>query len=183
MATTSSYPQPNPMTSSDAFFAKIDADAAAAANAIVDNDAAAAAGRAIAAEPAVPRIHAILRASTVDMAALREELDMVNVNVRSPRGKTPLMAAAYYGHRQAIALLIERGAVVDAIHEKSGDTASHFVCMSLVGNVRQSGCIMALIEGGASIDSRNDDGYTVFELAKKNGNREIGATGDALMHS
>ena len=135
------------------------------------------------ADDGAPMIHRILRAPTVDMAALEEEMAMARVNIRSPRGKTPLMTAAYYGHKAAIEALIDRGAVVDAIHEKTGDTAAHFAVISLTGHVRQCGCMMVLIEKGASIDMRNDDGYTVFELAKKNGNKDIGSTGDTLMHS
>jgi ankyrin repeat protein len=130
-----------------------------------------------------PMIHRILRAATLDLDALEEEVAMARVNIRSPRGKTPLMTAAYYGHKAALELLVDRGAVVDAIHEKTGDTAAHFAVLSLTGHVRQCGCMMVLIEKGASIDMRNDDGYTVFELAKKNGNKDIGSTGDTLMHS
>eukprot|EP00744_Colponema_vietnamica_P012821 GILI01017981.1.p1 GENE.GILI01017981.1~~GILI01017981.1.p1 ORF type:complete len:180 (-),score=23.85 GILI01017981.1:126-665(-) len=175
------YPQPNKMTSPDRFFAK--AEEAAAVGTSFDI-AASAAGRVIlSANESIPKIHQLLRQPTVDLADLEAELDLGNVNARSPRGKTPLMTAAYYGHKRALERLLDRGSVIDALHELTGDTAAHFVCLSPTGNIRQSGCMMVLIENGASIDRRNDDGFTVFELARKNGNRDIGATGDALMHS
>ena len=197
-------PQPNPMTPADAIIRRqqlADRFGSSGGNEDVDNDAAllekrssesvlpattkgtVATLQAATTDDDAPMIHRILRGPTVDMAALEEEVAMARVNLRSPRGKTPLMTAAYYGHKAAIDLLVERGAVVDAIHEKTGDTAAHFAVLSLTGHVRQCGCMMVLIEQGASIDMRNDDGYTVFDLAKKNGNKDIGSTGDSLMHS
>lgn len=115
------------------------------------------------------------------MDALREQIAFGFVNLRSPCGKSPLMTAAFYCHKQAIYMLIEHGAVVNAIHEATGDTAAHFVTLSLSGHIRQCGCIMALIEHGALIDMTNNDGYTVFALATKNGNHDIGNTGSAMM--
>jgi ankyrin repeat protein len=126
-------------------------------------------------------IHNVLRQAVCSIEALLEQISFGFVNLRSPCGKTPLMTAAYYCHKQAIFLLLEAGAVINAIHEESGDTAAHFVTMSLCGHIRQCGCVMALIEFGALIDMKNNDGYTVFELATKNGNHDIGNTGNAMM--
>ncbi len=91
------------------------------------------------------------------------------------------MTAAYMCHKGAIDVLVKYGAVVNAIDEKTGDTASHFVTLSLCGHIRQCGCMMKLLEHGAAIDLRNVDGYTVFELATKHGNNDIGNTGNAMM--
>jgi ankyrin repeat protein len=126
-------------------------------------------------------IHSILRRPVCDLDALLEQISFGFVNLRSPCGKSPLMTAAYSCHKQAIYVLLEHGAVINAIHEESGDTAAHFVTMSLSGHIRQCGCVMALIEHGALIDMKNNDGFTVFELATKNGNHDIGNTGNAMM--
>jgi ankyrin repeat protein len=72
-----------------------------------------------------------------------------------------------------MSLLLDNGAVINALDENTGDTAAHYVTMSLSGGIRQSGCMIVLAEHGADVDIRNDDGYTVFELAAKNGNSEI----------
>lgn len=125
-------------------------------------------------------IHRLLRANAT-LAEIEGEIDNGNVNLRSPCGKSPLMTAAYVCHKAALQLLIDRGAVVNAIHEKSGDTPAHFVTLSLSGHIRQCACVMVLIENGANIEMRNTDGYTVFQLATKNGNMDIGNTGSALM--
>ena len=129
---------------------------------------------------AVP-IHRILRQPVVDIAALQDEIANGAMNLRSPCGKSPLMTASYMCHKQAIDRLVQFGAVVNAIDENTGDTSAHFVTLSLCGHIRQCGCMMVLIEHGAAIDMRNSDGYTVFELATKNGNMDIGNTGNAMM--
>lgn len=126
-------------------------------------------------------IHRVLRQPMCDMEALKEQITYGFVNLRSPCGKSPLMTAGYCCHKQAIHLLVEHGAVVNAINELTGDTAAHYVILSLSGHIRQSGCIMALIEHGALIDMKNNDGYSVFELATKNGNHDVGNTGNAMM--
>jgi ankyrin repeat protein len=126
-------------------------------------------------------IHRILRQPVVDTALLEEEARSGAMNLRSPCGKSPLMTAAYMCHKHAIDILVRYGAVVNAIDETTGDTAAHFVTLSLSGHIRQCGCMMQLLEHGAAIDLRNTDGYTVFELATKNGNKDIGNTGNAMM--
>jgi ankyrin repeat protein len=104
------------------------------------------------------------------------------VNLRSPSGKTPLMTAAYYCRKDVMAALVKRGAVVNALDEATGDTAAHYVTLSMSGHIKQCACLMALIEHDADIELRNKDGYTVYELAAKNGNSDIGDTGDAVRY-
>ena len=114
---------------------------------------------------------------------IEAEISEGNVNLRTAEGRTPLMTAAYYGRKDVLELLIKHGAVVNAIDEQTGDTAAHYVTLSLCGSIRQCACVMVLVENGANIDIRNNDGYTVYDLARKNGNNDIGNTGDALMSS
>jgi len=128
-------------------------------------------------------IHRILRQHECDLTALQEQIDLGHVNLRSPCGKSPLMTAAYYCHKKALAPLLEAGAVINAVHFETGDTPAHYVVLSMSGHIRQCGCIMVLLEYGASIDMQNVDGYTVFELATKAGNKDIGNTGTAMMRA
>eukprot|EP00993_Chasmostoma_nieuportense_P005858 NODE_6475_length_531_cov_28.047030_g6310_i0.p1 GENE.NODE_6475_length_531_cov_28.047030_g6310_i0~~NODE_6475_length_531_cov_28.047030_g6310_i0.p1 ORF type:complete len:151 (+),score=36.38 NODE_6475_length_531_cov_28.047030_g6310_i0:49-453(+) len=95
------------------------------------------------------------------------------VNVRSSCGKTPLMTAGYYCQKEIMELLLDNGAVINALDERTKDTAAHYVTMSLCGGIRKSGCIIVLAEHGADVSIRNEDGYTVFELAAKHGSADI----------
>ena len=126
------------------------------------------------------RVHQLIRAG----ASLKEVLEEVDtshsVNTRSPCGKSPLMTAAYFCRKDVLEALVQRGAVVNALDDVTGDTACHYITLSLSGHIRQCACLMSLMEVGADIDIRNRDGYTVDELATKNGNLDIGNTGSAL---
>ena len=127
-------------------------------------------------------IHRLIRHGAPLADVVAEVENNHTVNLRSPSGKTPLMTAAYYCRKDVIEALIKRGAVVNAIDEKTGDTAAHFVTLSMSGHIKQCACLMALVEHEADIDLRNRDGYTVYELAAKNGNSDIGDTGDAVRY-
>ena len=118
-------------------------------------------------------IHRLLRANAPLDAITTEIASNHVVNLRSPCGKSPLMTAA-----DAIEWLVQNGAVVNAQDEKTGDTAGHYITLSMSGHIRQCACLMALIEAGAEIGLRNYDGYTVFDLGTKNGNQDIGSVGD-----
>eukprot|EP00906_Rhabdomonas_costata_P008648 RCo012292 len=95
------------------------------------------------------------------------------VNTRSSCGKTPLMTAGYFANKEIMELLLENGAVVNAMDDVTHDTAAHYVALSLSGAVRQSGCMIVLAEHGADVFLRNDDGLNVLELAEKCGNAEL----------
>eukprot|EP01063_Lacrimia_lanifica_P023428 TRINITY_DN30952_c0_g1_i1.p2 TRINITY_DN30952_c0_g1~~TRINITY_DN30952_c0_g1_i1.p2 ORF type:complete len:162 (+),score=72.92 TRINITY_DN30952_c0_g1_i1:62-487(+) len=117
------------------------------------------------------------------MAILKDDMDEVkrliiegHVNKRTECGKTPLMTAGYFCKKPMLTTLIEGGSVCNAIDENTGNTAAHYVVMSLAGNIRQCGCMMILTQAGADVTIANNDGLTVPELANKNGNLEIGRT-------
>ncbi len=63
--------------------------------------------------------HQLLRASAAgDLAKVCELLDQgvdLNADYGAPRGWSPLMEAAYAGHRPVVELLVERGARLDAV--------------------------------------------------------------------
>ena len=127
-------------------------------------------------------IHRLIRHGA-PLAEIDAELSRNHtVNLRSPSGKSPLMTAAYYCRKDVIELLVSKGAVVNALDERTGDTAAHYVTLSLSGHIKQCACLMSLVEADANIDIRNKDGYTVNELASKNGNHDIGDTGAAVRY-
>eukprot|EP00998_Keelungia_sp_KM082_P010760 NODE_6965_length_612_cov_62.779381_g6942_i0.p1 GENE.NODE_6965_length_612_cov_62.779381_g6942_i0~~NODE_6965_length_612_cov_62.779381_g6942_i0.p1 ORF type:complete len:153 (+),score=23.90 NODE_6965_length_612_cov_62.779381_g6942_i0:54-512(+) len=108
-----------------------------------------------------------------DIDTVRSCIDRGMVNHRSDCGKTPLMTAAYYCQKQIMEILLENGVVINALDHVTKDTAAHYVTMSLCGSIRQCGCMIVLAENGADVNIANEDGYTVFELAEKNGNADI----------
>lgn len=127
-------------------------------------------------------IHRLIRSGAA-LSAIKQQVVESNfsaVNERSPCGKSPLMTAGYFCRKDIIEYLVEKGAVVNALDEKTGDTAAHYITLSLSGHIKQCACLMALVESGADIDLRNRDGYSVYELAEKNGNHDIGSTGNMM---
>eukprot|EP01012_Entosiphon_sulcatum_P062923 TRINITY_DN8964_c0_g1_i1.p1 TRINITY_DN8964_c0_g1~~TRINITY_DN8964_c0_g1_i1.p1 ORF type:complete len:149 (-),score=23.91 TRINITY_DN8964_c0_g1_i1:164-580(-) len=108
-----------------------------------------------------------------DIAAVERLIEQGQVNLRTSCGKSPLMVAAYYCHKNIMELLLGHGAVINALDDFTLDTAAHYITLSLCGTIRQCGCMIALAEHGADVTIRNGDGYTVFELAEKNGNLDI----------
>jgi len=91
-----------------------------------------------------------------------------NVNTSSAGGNTALMEAGHKGLTKVVELLIERGANVDA-QNKYGETA--LMVSSLQG--AEPAVVKALLKAGANKDLADVDGFTAFDLAKKNGNEEI----------
>ena len=85
------------------------------------------------------------------------------------RGYTPLILAAYTGHRDAAALLLRRGAIVD-LPDHKGSTA-------LAGVAFKGDLAMArlLIEAGAAADQPNDVGRTPLMFAVMFGREQMAA--------
>ena len=74
-------------------------------------------------------------------------------------GPTPLMSAAERGDREAVALLVERGADVNAKEGCEGRTA----LMGAAGYAH-SGVVALLLECGADANIKRNDGWTVLIL-------------------
>jgi len=124
--------------------------------------------------------------SAINAGDLGKVFDLVKnenlVNKRSPCGKTPLMSACYVCHKEIILLLLSSGSVVNALDDVTGDTAAHYVTHSLCGVTKQCACMMVLGENQVDVSIRNNDGYTVLELAEKNGNTDVAHTFETLEH-
>ena len=118
-----------------------------------------------------------------DMARVKDLVQSEHtVNRRSPCGKTPLMAACYTCHKEMILLFLASGCVVNALDNVTGDTAAHYVTHSLCGFTKQCVCMMVLVENQVDVSIANNDGYTVHELAEKNGNTDVAHTFETLAH-
>ena len=102
---------------------------------------------------------AIKAAKAGDTAALRALLDADAslVNARDGDASTPLHCAAWKGHAEAVTLLLDRGADIQAKNENGhwGDTPLHAAAH---GN--QRAVAEVLIERGADIHAKNAAGNT-----------------------
>lgn len=134
--------------------------------------------------------------------AVREFLDKYGTEIdREDQGMTALRAAAWEGHEDTVALLLERGADVDRGNE-SGFTALMYsawfgLSKNVVEMLLQKGAaidkkggkygattlmeaamfgrtdiVELLLERGASIDEKNDEGKTALMLAQENNHAE-----------
>eukprot|EP01065_Artemidia_motanka_P029361 TRINITY_DN3548_c0_g8_i1.p1 TRINITY_DN3548_c0_g8~~TRINITY_DN3548_c0_g8_i1.p1 ORF type:complete len:138 (+),score=33.52 TRINITY_DN3548_c0_g8_i1:91-504(+) len=130
------------------------------------------------AQPQLPEIHVAIRDN--DMDRLRELVKAGDVNLRTHCGKTPLMTAGYYCRKAAIEMLLENGAVTNALDDETGDTAAHYITLSTAGFIKQCGCMMMLSQFDADISIQNNDGYTVTALAEKNGNHDIASAYESV---
>ena len=83
-----------------------------------------------------------------------ERLGAVHIDARSPNGATPLYAAAYAGHVNVVALLLQEKADVNAARD-DGCTAMHAAA-------RNGHCevVEALVEGGADLNRPAKRGVT-----------------------
>jgi hypothetical protein len=86
------------------------------------------------------------------------------------------MNAAVGGHLKVLRLLLKRGAVVDAVALKKGNTAFHFACHS-----NQTGCMEALVNAICDISIMNKDGYTGRQLAEGKGHTALVSQLEAML--
>jgi ankyrin repeat protein len=95
--------------------------------------------------------------------------DSGGINTLSPDGFTPLALAAFFGHKDAAAVLLEHGADV------------HMVTKNFLGNMpihaaaagSRPDLVALLLEHGADPKARDAHGWAPLSLAAGNGNLEI----------
>jgi len=94
-----------------------------------------------------------------------------SANSVNEHGQQPLMIVAHQGHIDAARLLLDRGAVIDAAHAMSGNTA-------LMGASSQGKAAMVrfLLENGADKTIRNLEGKDAAQLAAEAGFQGIAET-------
>ncbi|MDB5076834.1 MAG: putative ankyrin [Chloroflexi bacterium] len=102
---------------------------------------------------------------------LREILtrDSGGINTLSPDGFTPLALSAFFGHKDAAAILLEHGADVSA---RTKNFLGNMPIHSAAAGSRPD-LVALLLEHGADPNARDAHGWVPLSLAAGNGNLEI----------
>ncbi len=90
-------------------------------------------------------------------------LNNIGANTRGKNGETPLHWMATLGDAQGIRILVDAGAVVDAVDE-NGNTPLHESSAS-----KQIAAAQMLIELGANQELKNHDNLTASDIAASEG--------------
>jgi ankyrin repeat protein len=115
----------------------------------------------------------LYEASTIGNARrLKTILGQSRVRVNEPNkeeGFTPLGLAAFFGHGDAVKVLLDHGAEID------GTDKSRFANTALDAAVaaNHAEVVKVLLAAGAKVEVRAVDGYTPLHKAAANGNLEI----------
>lgn len=111
----------------------------------------------------------------VDALARRLDADPALANARRHDGWPLLHLAGFYGHPEVAALLLARGADVQArSHNATANSALH-AALAISGDAR---VVARLLAGGADVNARGGGGYTPLHLAASRGD---GAAVTALL--
>ncbi len=93
----------------------------------------------------------------------------LKVNQPNPEGFTPLGLAAFFGHADAVKVLLDYGATADLKDQsRFGNTALDAAVASNHADV-----VRVLLAAGAPVNVRDASGYTPLHKAAGNGNVEI----------
>jgi ankyrin repeat protein len=106
--------------------------------------------------------------STDDSVQLLKLLLEKGADPNSLAGDTSLLhVAAELGDRQAVELLLDRGARIEGVKKKTGDTALHLAARS-----GHEDTVRILLDRGAKIETKDNDGQTALHLAARNGHED-----------
>lgn len=118
-----------------------------------------------------PLLDVYLAAVAGDAAELAAGLDQDPSRLEShhPDGWTPLHLAAFFGRAGAAAMLLERGAKVDARSTNNmKNTPLHAAAAG-----RKLELVRLLLEHGAAVNATQSGGWTALHAAAQNGDREL----------
>jgi ankyrin repeat protein len=102
------------------------------------------------------------------VAELLDE-DPSRARAYSHDGWTPLHLASFFGHREVAALLLERGAAIDA-RSRSRRFARENTPLHAAAANRQTAVAELLLERGADVNARDGSGFTPLGLAANSRN-------------
>lgn len=111
-------------------------------------------------------------AAVGDVDRLRALLDgdPMQVHARSGDGWTPLHLAAFFGRREAVDLLLARGAPVSAV---SGGQERNQPLHAALAGAGDGGIVRALVAAGADVNAVGATGVTPLHVAASRGNAEL----------
>ncbi|XP_046558382.1 ankyrin repeat domain-containing protein 29-like [Haliotis rubra] len=105
-----------------------------------------------------------------NLAEVKRILDTgrADVNCRDVLGLTPVMSAAWGGHRDVVELLVIRGADV-SLMDNVGDNILHWAC----GRGDRKTVEFVLSLDGVDINARNNYGKTAADVARDRGHHQL----------
>ena len=96
--------------------------------------------------------------------------DPANANVRSSDGFTPLHLAIFGGSMDAVRLLVDAGADVEAMSENAQVRVRPLGTAAFVGSVEAAGI---LLDAGADVNGQGEGGFAALHSAAQNGDEEL----------
>jgi ankyrin repeat protein len=117
----------------------------------------------------VPDVFEAAALGDVDRLSERLEADPTLVGRHAPDGFTLLQLASFFGHPEAVELVLEAGADVGvAAKNETRVTALHSAAAA-----RQVDIARRLIECGADVKAQQEGGFTALHAAAQNGDLEL----------
>ncbi|XP_067653123.1 fibronectin type 3 and ankyrin repeat domains protein 1-like [Haliotis asinina] len=113
-------------------------------------------------------LHLACRGGDLETVKLILSLDLVDINSRGRNSRTPVLEAAWTGHRDVVEFLVGRGADVPLV-DKWGDNVLHLACRG--GDLETVKLIMS--KNVVDINSRGEKCRTPVMLAARNGGRDV----------
>ncbi|XP_048244587.1 ankyrin repeat domain-containing protein 50-like [Haliotis rufescens] len=104
----------------------------------------------------------------IDMVKYVLSLDVVDINVRGQYGRTPMMSAAWRGHRKVFDLLVPKGGDVSVVDD-DGNNILHLACIG--GQVEMVNYILS--QDIVDTNSRGQFGRTPLMIAAEKGQRIV----------
>src|SRR5258708_8261516 len=109
-------------------------------------------------------------ASLGQLEQLRECLrDAGSLNSYSPDGFTALHFASYFRQPEAVRLLLEHGAKVDAV----ANNQTRVMPLHSAASARNLAAVRLLLERGAPVNARQQAGWVPIHAAAQNGDRQM----------